>query len=237
MEFFEPYLIKLDEIDPDLRFLICNERAKVWYDKPQAAWVRELQWTVDNVKLEGRTVIDAGCHYGLYSLVYAHAGADVIAIDVHRPNLDMLHVNTVINNLPVRYLHGAVAHEDGFTYYNGKNLGTITSEQITRVPCFRLPTICKEAHVVKLDIEGAEYTVVPDAIDEMPNCDTWIVEIHPFEFKEQKTEEMITNLINLFLDRDYELHWIDRELDEESQVVPYPNVATWKIQSTIFAQR
>jgi FkbM family methyltransferase len=236
---FEPYIITIEDFD--IKMLIVNERAKIWYDKPDSAWITELQWTVDNVDLgPGRVVIDGGCHYGLYTIFYASQGAKVFSIDVHQPNLDMAYVNTVLNRVPASFLHAAIAPEDGYTFYNGENLGTIVGERKVRVPCYRLPTLrdkLGKVDVVKLDIEGAEYSVLPDCIDDMPEVDTWIVEFHPFELKDASIHEVMGESLQLFLDRGFDLHWIDRSLGKEGKVVPYPTKAEWRKQSTVIATK
>jgi hypothetical protein len=66
--------------------------------------------------------------------------------------------------------------------------------------------------VVKLDIEGAEYSVLPDCIDDMSEVDTWIVEFHPFELQDASIHEVISEKVQLFFDRGFDLHWIDRSL-------------------------
>jgi 2-polyprenyl-3-methyl-5-hydroxy-6-metoxy-1,4-benzoquinol methylase len=117
MEFFEPYIVEIDDIEPRLKFLVANERGRIWYDSPDSAWITELKWTVENVDLgPGRMVIDGGCHYGLYTLVYASQGAQVVSIDVHQPNLDMVYVNTSLNKLPAYFLHAAIAPKTGIRF-------------------------------------------------------------------------------------------------------------------------
>jgi len=233
---FEPYFENLFYIKPGLKMLIPNERARDWYSPVEAAWVEELKWTLDNVDLsKGRKVIDGGAHYGLYSICYASMGCDCLAVDLHKNNCAMIEVNSAINNINLSYANCAIAHYDGTVKYNGENLSTILSKGHVEVECRKISTLMPDANVVKLDIEGEEYNVLPEALETMKNVDTWIIEFHLWKFSDIDTAELLNRSLNLLVDNGYELSWIDRS-DKNPKVVPYPDNALWRTQSTVIAR-
>ena len=155
-ECFEPYIID-HPIVPGRKFVIGTKLGRSWYDPLSDAWRAELVWIKDNVDLgAGRNVLDGGCHHGMHTVTMA-GECNLLAMDIHRPNITMLEINTSINGLNVNYCHGAISHTDGMTMYNGQSIGmvTISGDERVPVPCVRIPTIMPDVNVVKLDIEGA----------------------------------------------------------------------------------
>ena len=58
-----------------------------------------------------------------------------------------------------------------------------------------------EATVIKLDVEGAEFDVVPAQIDDLPRARVWIVEIHSGRGKDPNL------ILGAFRERAFELWW------------------------------
>jgi len=82
---------------------------------------------------------------------------------------------------------------------------------------------------VKLDIEGAEYAVIPEALETM-NVESWIVEMHAGH-EEPKAQDIMAQL---FLEKGYRLDWVNRA---EMKVEPYELGTEWTTHSTLFARR
>ena len=68
-----------------------------------------------------------------------------------------------------------------------KGYGHIVDRGGIRRPARRLRSILPDATIVKLDIEGAEFEVLPAQIDDLPAPRVWIVEIHPARGRDPAT--------------------------------------------------
>ena len=84
--------------------------------------------------------------------------------------------------------------------------------------------------MVKLDIEGAEYAVVPDGLASC-NVDSWIIEAHSGNQTEPNTQDHLARLLK---DDGYKLDWVNRET---MQVEPYKLGTIWPGHSTLFGRR
>lgn len=213
-------------------FYYGSEQGSRWYDPVPKSWVVELRWIRDNVDLgPGRNVIDGGCHHGLYTVVMG-GRCNIFAIDLHRPNLDILCKNVQINGIPnVQYGCAAIANDTGYVRFKDNELGAIDEEGDSLIQAVTLKDICADAHVVKLDIEGAEFLALPAALDDLPNVDTWIVEIHPWWFEASGNKDLFTP----FLDRGFTLRWIDRADNNKARVKPLTGIVNWRKESTLIA--
>lgn len=234
---FEPYIIDLP-VRPRRKFLIATTQGKIWYDPIITPWRVELEWLRDNVDFgKGRKFLDGGCHHGYYTMTLAN-GCETLAVDIHQPNLIVLYLNSLINNLPINYARVGIASTNGVAYYTGKPLGMLQNEGKATVPIAKLIDIMPAANIVKLDIEGTEYEVLETAIDEMKEVDTWIVELHPFDFEQGiDTAQLISDTLNRFSDAGFTMKWIDRSLGEDAKVEDIPHKVEWKEPSTVIATR
>jgi hypothetical protein len=146
----------------DLQFQFWNGEATNWYD-PLKEYTRiEYQWVQDNCKLDGETVIDAGCHHGNYAVVFKPAF--VIAIDNVLSNCNFAKSNMNLNGMEYA-VHCQTLGAEG-------------------VKTNRKPGI------YKVDIEGAEFRLFPDELKRYPSVHTWIVEIHPADGEPNKLAGM-----------------------------------------------
>lgn len=234
MSEFEPYIIELpsfrgNEYDFD-EFLIATPQAQRWYDPPSDALRVELEWVVRNVKLNGAQFVDAGCHHGFYSVVLGGRGATVYAVDLHKKNVDITRVNCLLNRITLHYAVGAVTNERGYVRCKDAALGAVEAEGPDLVQSVKLEDICPFPDIVKLDIEGCEFLVLPEALDDLPDVHTWIVEIHPWWFEASGHKDLFTP----FVDRGFDLYWIDRSA-AVPQVVPLEGEVEWRKESTLIA--
>jgi hypothetical protein len=134
-----------------LKFQCFNAEALSWYD-PLKEYTRiEYEWVRENCKLDGETVIDAGCHHGNYSVVFKPAY--VIAIDNVLENCNYAKHNMTINDMGFVVQCQTLGEE-----------GVKTNHR---------PSI------YKCDIEGAEFRLFPNELKRFPSVKMWIVEIHP----------------------------------------------------------
>ena len=217
-----------------LRFRFATEEAKQWYlpIKPYARL--EYEWVLQNVDLTGRA-IDGGAHHGHYSVVLAHGGAHVTAVDPHPDNLTALALNMELNGVEnFAALQVAVWKDNEKVWFSGEANGMVGGFTGYRVDGMKLNLIDPDADVVKLDIEGAEYVVVPACLDDMQSH-TWIVECHLSSWRGHNWPECNPDdLARLFRDHGFSLDVVDRD---RMAVVPYVMGTEWRTHGTLIARR
>lgn len=235
VKWFEPYFMGLGHIRIGRLFFVGTQQARDWYDPIPKPLELELCWILDNCNLGKDAVfLDGGAHHGLHSIIVG-GECKVIAVDIHAPHQVIQHVNAELNQVPIYMALAALAHDNGTVFYDGEALGSLSKEGIP-VPCVRVQTLCPDVTVVKLDIEGGEFYVVPDCIDVLEHVEAWIVEIHPFELNEDGKGNP-WELANMFVDRGYNVSWIDRAKGEEATIEPYYDGVPWAMMSTILCKK
>ena len=229
---FEPYII--DHGFVDLDFFVATSQAADWYDPPKDYVLLEYGWVTANIDIVNKRVIDGGCHHGHYAVVLDRQHPKRLElVDVHQSNLDVCEVNMLLNASAElgRWTHGALWNETGKIKYDGQSNGAlvIEAEGGIEVNSFRLEDIDPKAEVVKLDIEGAEYAVIPEALETM-NVESWIIEFH----SGHNIKEAPDITANLLKENGYRLDWVNRD---KLVVEPYKIGTEWKTHSTVFARR
>jgi FkbM family methyltransferase len=229
VEPFDPYLKDVALDSHTFTFFFATPQARDWYD-PLKSYARlEYDWVLKNVNLQNQKIIDAGAHHGQYTVVFAvgaEGNSEIVAVDAVDSNCDIVRVNLCLNHAKARIERCAVSISNAPVSFTPVSNGHIVSEGGILRPAKRLPDIMPDATIVKLDIEGAEFDVLPDQIDEMRHVHTWIVEIHPYGG--QNPEQ----LIDLLVQRDFKILWVNRDLN---RVEPYPTGTVWHSHTTIFA--
>jgi hypothetical protein len=134
-----------------LQFQYFNQESRDWYDPLKVYTLIEYEWVRANCKLEGETVVDAGCHHGNYAVVFKPAF--VIAIDNVMSNCNYAKSNMTLNGMMYSVQHQTLGAE-----------GVKTN---------------KRPSVYKVDIEGSEFQLFPHELARHPSVKVWIVEIHP----------------------------------------------------------
>lgn len=227
---FEPYVKQLDIEGIDGRFLFATPQAKAWYDPLKPYAKLEYEWLVEKVPLKGQKIVDAGAHHGQYSVVLALAAqrdCELVSIDPFPMNCLLTELNLRLNDCDARIEQCAVAVEDGEVQFANVSNGRIVDHGGMTVTARTLQTLMPDADVVKLDVEGAEYQILPTAIEELSNVHTWIIEIHPLGNPHPN------ELIELLSARDYDVFYVDRD---KNIVELYDFDTQWDIHSTIFAR-
>jgi FkbM family methyltransferase len=201
---FQPYIRELDIAGCPIRFFYATAQAANWYDPLKEKNRRELEWLVQHIEPEGQKILDAGAYHGVYTTVFAKAAGargDVVAVDPVPGNAAVIEVNLAINGLRGRIENCAIAMVDGEVGFSADSCGRIVARGGIRRRSRRLRSILPDATIVKLDIEGAEYEVVPAQIDELPAARVWIVEIHPVRGRDPAT------VLDAFRTRPFDLWW------------------------------
>lgn len=227
---FQPYIRTLAIDGCPIRFFYATAQAASWYDPLTDRNRRELEWLIRHVGPEGQKIIDAGAYHGLYATVLAKAAGElgeVVAVDPVPSNAAVIEVNLAINGLRGRVAGCVVSNVDGDVAFSLDSCGHIVARGGVRRPSRRLRTILPDATIVKLDIEGAEFEVVPAQIDELPAARAWIVEIHPARGRSPAT------VIDAFRTRPFDLWWGH---PVSGRVEPYAG-EPWTARATLIAIR
>lgn len=228
---FKPRIVTLPLGAPPLRVFLGTPQAADWYDPLQPHTLAEFVWITEHLAGRPEKIVDAGAYHGLYSLVLARAaapGSELVAVDPVPSNCALIEVNLALNGLTARIEQAAVSDRDGRVRFTGGSCGRIAAGGGTEHPAKRLASILPDATVVKLDIEGAEFGVLPAALDQLPAVHTWLVEIHPERGRDCQM------LLDPFRHKGYHLAWLDRRAAE---VRPWPADATWTERTTLIARR
>lgn len=228
---FKPKIVTLPIGEPPLRVFIGTPQAQDWYDPIQPHNLAEFAWVLAHLAGRPEKIIDAGAYHGLYTLVFARAaapGSEVVAIDPVPSNVALIEVNLALNGLAARIEPVAVSARDGHVRFAGGSCGQIVTSGGSEYRAMRLASILPDATVVKLDIEGAEFAVLPAALAELANVHTWLVEIHPDS--DHEPEE----IVELFRAKGYRLSWLNRAT---ARVEPWPEDSPWTERSTLIALR
>lgn len=205
---FKPSIETLTIGGHDIRFFYATAQAVEWYQPLSPHLYAEFEWLMSRLNGQTERIIDAGAYHGLYTLVFASAagpGSRLAAVDPVPSNCAIIEANLALNRIDADVVQAAVSDRDAPVRFTKGSCGRIDEGGAVRCDGRRLPSIMADATVVKLDIEGAEFTVLPEQIDQMPEVHTWIVEIHPgFGFEPGP-------VIDLFRQRSYALYSLNRE--------------------------
>lgn len=228
---FKPYISTI-ELDPEpVRFFFGTPQAVDWYDPLQSHTRIELEWMAGRVRGHTEKIIDAGAYHGLYSVVLgkaAGAGSEVIAVDPVPSNCALIEANLRLNDLPVNIAPCAVARDDGSILLSRGSCGRIVQQGGIERPARRLSSFMSNATVVKVDIEGEEFSIFPEQLDAMPQVHTWNVEIHPGKGREPGL------LLDAFVSRGYTLYWVNRD---SCTIERYPLEQAWTTRTSFIAIR
>jgi len=167
------------DIVRDLKFNVHTDEGKSWYDPIKPYTALEYEWVLDNVDLTGN-ILECGGHHGHYSAVLASKGGNLLVVEPHPGNVEIILDNLDANNEFATVWKGAVASYNGTGCFTGESNGRLISFGKMEVQTKTLRELMPDASVIKLDIEGGEYAILPDGIEQMPKAHTWIIELHPY---------------------------------------------------------
>lgn len=228
---FKPAIETFSVAGHGIRFLFATPQAVEWYRPLAPHLLAEFEWVAERIGGRGERIVDAGAYHGLYSLVFgavAGAGSEIACVDPVPSNCAIIEANLALNGLRARIVEAAVTTRDGPVSFTDASCGRIQEDGTVSCSGLRLPSIMADATVVKIDIEGAEATVLPSQIDEMPDVHTWIVEVHP-DFGVD-----VPAILELFVARGYALHYLDRD---SARVLPLDPAKPWSGRTAFMATR
>lgn len=222
---FEPYIIPLI----DRKFRVETQEGEDWYNPIKWYTMLEYEWVRENIPLDDQKIIDCGGHHGHYSLVLG-GDNELVIVEPHPGNVSIIFKNLNENIGAIknaRVVEGAVYSRQCRLPFTGASNGHLSSSGAFEVNCYTLKELMPDANIIKLDIEGGEYAILPEAIDEMVNAHTWIIELHP-QFGNPNP------IISAFLKRGYTA---DKVCRKHHEVEPYDPCEYWDIHSTVIFRR
>jgi len=212
---FKPFIQDLEIEGAPLRFFVATAQSADWYCPMKPRNKAELEWLVANLDLGGERIIDAGAYHGLYTLAFAKTAGpagQVTAVDPVTSNCAIMEANLALNGLSAEVENFAISNKAGKVSFSKGSCGHILPSGDHWVQARRLRDLVPDATVVKCDIEGEEFSVIPAQVDEMNKVRAWIVEIHPGPDRNPRT------LVDTFASRGYRLLWSG---SPDGRIVPY----------------
>ena len=156
---------------------------------------RQLRWYAENIDPAGDFCVDVGANVGEVSQFFLDHGDEhtrVLSIEPVAPNVDALRKRIEAAGTDRWTVQrGAVTDRTGRVTLRSRRdpkhgWNAIVSEdppptEHLEVDAFRLPELAPDATIVKLDVEGHEYTILDDALGAMKSVHTWAIELHMVE--------------------------------------------------------
>jgi FkbM family methyltransferase len=199
------------------------------------------RWYLDNLPLEGAVIADVGANVGrLSQFFWEHGGKNcrVISIEPQPENVQVLRTriadsgadNWSVEACAVAATTGTVQMQC-FDVEYGKNSVIVedgveggVDASLRSIDARRLTDLVPDATVVKLDIEGHEYAILPDALRELKHVKAWALELHMMEGHPLETT------LQMLRDHGYELYAAGRKRDDPNGPwlsAPLPAGLSW----------
>jgi FkbM family methyltransferase len=193
----------------------------------------ELNNYIKYVDFNNKLIFDIGSNQGeiIDFILEKSTNSMIYGIEPHQHNIKIL-TNKFKNNERIRIFNGAI------NTYNGTcNIGLEEQERVNglkqghiiddknlidmqgrdwtnkqnNIECWTLDNICKNADIIKMDIEGFEHKILYDVLPKM-NTHTWLIEIHSWEDLDlhgwninsyNKDNDSLNKMIKLFINNGY----------------------------------
>ncbi len=206
---FSPHIEQVQIAEREFRFFFSSTQADAWYFPPKKHAIVEYEWVAKNVKLSGERILDIGAHHGHYSMFLAASvpkPASLFAVEPLPSNCSIIEINASLNGYGIEIVEAAVSTTFGTSSFLPRTNGKLLSTAGMQVRTIPLHAIDNSATVVKVDIEGNEFQIFPEALERMKNVHTWIIELHPRYGNVQV-------LIDGFIRSGYHISILDKEND------------------------
>ncbi len=152
---------------------------------PQKPWYR------DNLPLLGGVIVDVGANVGeLSQLFFERAGPKgrVVSVEPHPDNIKRLERRIrkagsrrwSLKRCAISSRQGMVSLRE-LAMSGGANAMVVEGGGDFTVACMPLAALVPDATVVKLDVEGHEYAILPEAVPALTRARAWAVELHKVE--------------------------------------------------------
>jgi len=190
----------------NFKFYIGTPQAVDWYLPMKAHTFAEYQWVINHISFENQRVIDVGAHHGHYAMLFAAVTPKpdaITAVEPLPPNCAILSVNAALNNAEITIVQTAISTSSGMASFVPRSNGKLFQGVGFTVSTTPLHMIDPDATIIKLDIEGAEFKILPKEIDEMKSAHAWIIEVHtPYG--------EVATLVNEFQSKGFAVWYLDK---------------------------
>ena len=188
----------------------------------------ELTSYLDNINFDNQIFYDIGANEGeILDFINKNSKNTILhGIEPHPDNIEIL--NRKFKDIDnIKITHGAVNTFDGECYIgfekqqrvNGLQQGHVMNNNVNDlqgrnwlqgcdVKCYKLDKFCKDASIIKMDIEGFEHQILPNSLDKLTNTKSWLIEIHSWEdinlhgwnrYSHNSDNDSLNKMIKLFL--------------------------------------
>jgi FkbM family methyltransferase len=217
-------------------FVIADEIGQQWYDGSPGQETPERVWCTEHIS-EGMTVVDAGAHHGMFSMILAGAvGASgkVYAYDPLPSNADLVTQNAELNGFP-NIVSRPVGLSDsvGVLMVNA-NLGNVISvvdavhegDEGLALEMVRLDDDLSGVHVdfLKMDVEGGELAALRGAVGVLAHRPIVNLELHNALFADRR--KTMTEIFEIF-DHDRWIYHVMSEQTDPIRVIDGPMDIEW----------
>lgn len=160
----------------------------------------ELASYLTHINLDNQVIYDIGANMGEMTQFFNKYAKNtkIIGVEPHPSNVEYLQqlFNGVDN---IKIINGAVNTYSGTCYIgfeqqervNGLKQGHIMHDDCDMqgrhwlrgkdVDCYRLDELCKDATLIKMDIEGFEHRLLHSCLHNMTRVKCWMLEVHSWE--------------------------------------------------------
>ncbi len=136
-------------------------------------------------------VFDIGANVGVYSVIASTFGAKVIAVEPDKSNIYFLEKNMHLNNCNFEIINSLVYSKRGLINFN--MLGSVSNSIIfednlnttDKIKAITISDLINSDHsnnhkykILKMDIEGAEYSIFENRDFDLNYFDIYVMEIH-----------------------------------------------------------
>lgn len=191
---------------------------------------QELESYNLHINFNNQIIYDIGANEGVMTNFFLKNSnnSEIIAVEPHKNNVDILKKKFKDTNITI--LDYAINTFDGTCFLgleqqektNGLKQGHVLDnnkdyqnrqwEKTNKVNCIKLDTLCKNATIIKMDIEGFEHKILYNSVNLLSNLHTIMLEIHSWEdlenhgwtIKQHKKEnDSLNKLINYLIDNKF----------------------------------
>lgn len=191
-----------------------------------------------NSKKQDLTIIDCGSNIGLSALYYhkQYPNAKVYCIEADQKIAEILKSNLTENNCKAEVIAKAAwVHNNGVSFSSeGSDSGSV-GEGDQKIDSIDFKEFLKQFDYIdflKMDIEGAENTVIPHCAEELIKVNTLFLEYHCSYAEEQQLDYLLKILKNSGFH-----YYIKTENKRKSPFVNLHNDRMYDLQLNIYAYR
>jgi len=180
---------------------------------------QQERWYLQNFSLQDQVIADVGANVGRLSQFFWDHGKPtcrLVSIEPEPNNIQAIEARIreagsdrwTLEACAVSAFAGEITMLDLDTEFGRNSMVSDAGERV--VACERLEVLVPDATIVKLDIEGHEYAVLPSAISMLTEVRVWALELH------QAGAHRLEQVLGMLVDHGFTLAGAGRRRDEPS---------------------